>query len=129
MKAHSASLPRQNRQRGISLFEMLLTVAILGVMLSLAMPLFGAQNDVYAGIKAKRNAQELVAECTAAQAAGVDFVVAGDLPATVENIVKGGVATSGVFKGRTLGLKGLAAEDAKDAARFLKLSGGDLQMR
>ncbi len=58
---------------------MLITVCLPGIVLSLATPLFGAQNDVFADIKAKRNAQELVTECQAAQAAGVHFIVANDV--------------------------------------------------
>lgn len=129
MHLSSSSLARHASQRGISLFELLLTVSLLGVLLSLAMPLFGAQNDAFTEIQAKRNAQELVSECQAALNAGVDFIVANDLPATLSHLAQGQTARQGIFKGRHFGLRNLTPEDLQNAARFLRLQGGTLSLR
>ena len=88
-----------------------MTIAVLGIMCSLAMPLFGGQQEAFLSIKAKRNAQELVSECMAAQASGVNFVVVGDLEATLVNLKAGAVATTGVFKGRQFGIRGMSVEE------------------
>lgn len=129
MKSKRPCFSHPRHQRGISLFEMLLSVSLLGIILSLAMPLFGAPHEAYADIKAKRNAQELVSEFQTAQAAGVNFIVANDLAATLANIARGQAATSGAFKGRYYGLQSISVEELPAAARFLKLSGGSLLMR
>ncbi len=129
MNTHASLLSRPGSQRGISLFEMLVTVALLGIMASLAMPLFGAQTDVYADIKAKRNAQEIITECISAEAAGVAFVVTNDLPATLANFSQGAVAESGAFQGRFFGLKNLSLEDLRDAGRFLQVADRSLRLR
>lgn len=128
MKTSTFSLSR-HRQQGFSLFEMLLTVCIIGVLCSLAIPLFGAPREAVEEIKAKRNAQELVNECQKAQVAGVDFVVAGDVAATLANVARGEVASSGAFAGVSFGLKGLAVGELQEAERWLQLHGGCLLMR
>ena len=129
MHFSTPALARHASQRGISLFELLLTVSLLGVLLSLAMPLFGAQNDAFTEIQAKRNAQELVSECQTAANAGVHFIVANDLPATLSQIAQGQTATSGIFKGRHFGLRNLTPEALQGAARFLRLQGDSLALR
>jgi Tfp pilus assembly protein FimT len=129
MKTFAAASPARRHQKGISLFEMLMSIAILGVMCSMALPLFGAQHDVFSAVRAKRNAQELVTECTVARAAGVQFVVAGDLEATLANLKAGARASTGAFAGRAFGLKALSSEDLKLAIAHLKLQKDELMVR
>ena len=128
MKTFAAASPAR-RQQGISLFEMLMSIAIIGIMCSLALPLFGAQQDAFSAVKAKRNAQELVTECTVARAAGVDFVVAGDLEATLANLKSGARATTGAFAGREFGVKGMSTEEVRVSKAYLKLQNNDLMVR
>jgi type II secretory pathway pseudopilin PulG len=128
MKTPAAVSPVR-RQQGISLFEMLMSVAIIGVMCSLALPLFGAPQEAFSSVKAKRNAQELVTECTVARAAGVDFVVASDLKATLAAVNLGARAESGVFAGREFGLKGMSPEELAASQAYLKIQNGELQVR
>jgi prepilin-type N-terminal cleavage/methylation domain-containing protein len=115
--------------RGFSLAELLMTIAVLGIMCSLAMPLFGGQHEAFLSIKAKRNAQELVTECAAAQAGGVNFVVAGDLEATLVNLKAGAVAGSGMFKGREYGMKGMSVEEIGYSKGLLAVQAGTLVMK
>lgn len=129
MKTFAAAASQARCQQGISLFEMLMSISIIGVMCSLALPLFGAQQDVFSSMKAKRNAQELVTECTVARAAGVNFVVPGDLDATLTNLKSGSRATAGAFAGREFGIKTLSAEDLLVSKAYLKLHNGDLMIR
>jgi len=129
MKTSLLFQPARVRQHGISLFEMLLVISILGIMAALAIPSFGQQRDVFANVKSKRNAQEIVAEFTIAQAAGVSTFAAATVEETVERLVQGAVLTDGPFAGRKFGLKSLSGEDAREAAKHLKLAGGQLVMR
>jgi len=124
-----ASASSVRRSQGFSLAELLMTVAVLGIMCSLAIPMFGGQQDVFLSIKAKRNAQELVTECTAAQASGVDFVVPGDLDATLANLKAGAVATTGVFKGRQFGIRGMSVEEIGLSKALLEVRSGVLVIR
>ena len=106
-----------------------MTIAVLGIMCSLAMPLLGGQQDAFLSIKAKRNAQELVTECTVAQAGGVDFVVPGDLEATLANLKAGAVATTGVFKGRQFGIRGMSVEEIGLSKGLLVVQAGSLVLK
>lgn len=129
MKIIFAPTQLRLRPQGIGLFELLLTVALVGVMLSLAVPLFGAQQEVFEEVRAKRNAQELVGEFQVARAAGVDFLVPGDLSATLRGLSEGQRAVDGVFAGRLFGVRNLNDTDLKEAAAFLAITKGDLHLR
>jgi prepilin-type N-terminal cleavage/methylation domain-containing protein len=125
---HFSQLSRINR-RGISLFEMLLVVSILGIMGAFALPIFWQQRDVFADVKAKRNAQELVAESTVAQAAGATQLSASTVEEMVEKLLLGVRVTEGVFAGREFGLRAMKAEDAQAAVKHLKVVDGQLVLR
>ena len=68
-------------------------------------------------------------ECTAAQAGGVDFVVPGDLDATLVNLKAGAVATTGVFKGRQFGIRGMSMEEIGLSKALLEVRSGVLVIR
>jgi prepilin-type N-terminal cleavage/methylation domain-containing protein len=121
--------PTTRRQQGFSLFELLMAIAIIGILGSLAMPLFAGQQVVAHELKTKRNAQELVIECAGAQAGGVDFVVEGDLDATLANLKAGAVATTGVFQGRQFGIRGMAVEEIELSKVLLDLRDGSLLLK
>lgn len=110
---------------GISLFELLLTIGLIAIFTSLAMPLFGGHVG-YAAIKAKRNAQELASECSIGQAAGVQFVVENDLQQTLQNLMEGAVVADGPFSGRRYGRLGMSPEDVVEASKHLKVSQNSL---
>lgn len=114
---------------GISLFEMLLAVSILGIMAAVALPSFGQQRDVFADIKDKRNAQEMVAEVTIATAAGVDGFVGPTVNETIERLLKGATVSEGAFAGRKFGLKQMSEGDAHAAARYLTVANDQLRIR
>ncbi len=118
--------PRKSSQ-GFSLVEVLVVVAILGIMASIAVASFSSgQRQVFVDTHDRRNAQELSAVCAGAQAAGLDFVVPGDLNTTVQNIVTGGTPSSGAFSGRYFSVQGMQTADASTAKRFLLIQGGQL---
>ena len=114
------------KQAGFSLFEMLVVVCLIGIMVAIVVPNMGRGND-YAAARNRRNAQEISAVCAAAQIAGVNLVVPGDVAATIRNILNGGTPTSGPFKGHKFGAMGLHEEDALKAIQYLQLQGTTLQ--
>lgn len=125
MKAVTRSLSA-SRQHGFSLFEVLMFVAILGVMTSLAVPMLSPVDSVYAA-RDRRNAQELSSTSMMAQAAGLNFVQGEDVIETVRAITRGDMPARGPLKGRLFMVPGLSEEDVAGAAKYLTIQGGQLQ--
>ncbi len=115
--------------KGFTLVEMLTTIAILAVLTSLALPSMSSINQNSIDTRDRRNAQELAAMCSTAQAAGVDFVAPGDLDKTIKNIVKGGKPADGAFAGKFFGIQGMAPKDQDSAKRYLELVNGILSFK
>ena len=111
---------------GFSLFEVLMAVAIIGILVSIVVPVLSGSNQ-YAAERDRRNAQEMTAVCMAAQAAGLNFVVPGDLPGTVRNILAGGAPSNGAFSGQGFRATGLQEADAMRALNYLQINGNALQ--
>ena len=118
-----------HRSQGFTLVEMLTTIAILAVLTSIALPSMTSINQNSVDTRDRRNAQELAAMCSTAQAAGVDFVVPGDIEKTIENIVKGGKPVDGAFAGRFFGIQGMAPKDQEASKRYLELVNGILSFK
>jgi prepilin-type N-terminal cleavage/methylation domain-containing protein len=114
-----------NRRHGFSLVEMLTFVAIVGILTSIVVPMLGSTNSV-AEARLRRNAQELTSAFNAANAAGLNFSVQGNMDATLAAIIQGSKPASGVFKDRFFGLRSINLEEAKLATKYLKLDGEDL---
>ena len=123
MKARSSS--PVTRKAGFSLFELLLVVALIGVMSAIVIPTMNS-NSTYEAARNRRNAQEMSAICASAQVAGLNLVVPGDLPATIRNILAGGSPTSGPFKGQRFRASGVQEPDAMKAITYLQLQGSTL---
>lgn len=118
MNPHRSS--SQKSPAGFSLFEVLVMVALLGIMTAIVVPALTSSSR-YEAARNQRNAQEMTAICSAAQAAGLNLVVPGDLAATVRNILNGGSPLSGPFKDKHFGASGLTEPDALKAITYLKL--------
>ncbi|WP_395716157.1 Tfp pilus assembly protein FimT/FimU [Prosthecobacter sp.] len=111
---------------GFSLFEVLMFLAVLGVILGISVPMF-SQNDAIYAARDRRNAQELSSTCTMAQAAGLDFVQGESVLETVRAVVRGGMPLQGAMKGRLFVVPGLSEEDIKGAAKYLRIVNGELR--
>ncbi|MFZ4765166.1 MAG: type II secretion system protein [Roseimicrobium sp.] len=114
------------RAGGFSLVELLVTICVLGSIASIAILAIGSLKENSSRTRDRRNAQEIVAIYTAARAAGLNFVVDGDMEQTVRNVVAGGVVTEGAFAGSHFGLPGLDVREQESAQAHLEISGGEL---
>lgn len=111
---------------GFSLFEILMFVAVLGIILGITVPMLN-QNDAIYAARDRRNAQELASTSTMAQTAGLNFVEGEDVLETVRAIVRGGMPSRGAMKGRVFVVPGLSEEDMKGAAKYLTIQNGELR--
>ncbi len=125
MKTHTHSFIHRRGCSAFSLFEVLMFIAILGVMAGIAVPMM-SQNDAIYAARDRRNAQELCSTCMMAQAAQVDFVQDDSVIDTVRAIVRGGMSARGAMRGRVFVVPGLSEEDIKGAAKYLRVRDGQL---
>lgn len=125
MKTPTLSPKCLRRCSAFSLFEVLMCVAVIGIMAGIAVPMLNQNASVYAA-RDRRNAQELCSTCMMAQAAQLDFVQEGSVLDTVRAIVRGGMSEHGTMRGRIFVVPGLSEEDMQGAAKFLQVKNGQL---
>lgn len=118
-----------SKRSGFSLFELLTTVAILGVLGSLAITAFAGQRGVFEDTRDRRNAQEIAQVCMTANAAGLDFLVAGSVENSIRKAVLGDAPSKGVFRGKIFKVGAMSDEDIVGVARFLEIKNEELTYR
>ena len=113
--------------KGFSFFEMMMFIAILGIIVAILVPMW-SNNDSFYAARDRRNAQELVSICTMAQAAGLDFVEnETNIVEILRNISRGRLVERGAMKGRSFSVPGLSEEDLNGAAGYVSLQNGELR--
>jgi prepilin-type N-terminal cleavage/methylation domain-containing protein len=123
-----SAIARQT-QFGFSLVELLVTIAILGIVSLIGVNSFGGARQGAVDQKDMRNAQEIASMAAVARAAGAQFVVLGDEKASIENLRAGCTPVHGAFKGCVFQLPNLAESEINGAMRFLALNDTEIQYR
>lgn len=131
MKLH----PSNVLKAGFSLVEMLVVIAVIGIIAAIAVPNIGRINDSAKDATKRRNAQNLASVYASAQAAGYDFGKTGGTGAAISseatvitNIINGATLSgssfaSSPFNGTFFGIPGMkiseAISETDGAAKYL----------
>lgn len=113
-------------RRAFSLVEMLVVVAIIGVVAAVCILALGSQRQAFIDARDRRNAQEITSLVQGAKAAGVILAVPDDPLLTAQLAVSGKQAEGGAFDGKTFMLPGLSSEDINGAAFYLDVVGTEV---
>ena len=84
----------KNVKAGFSLVEMLVVIAVIGIIAAIAVPTIGNITDQANNSKAKRNAQNLASVCASAIAAGTDLGTSTTVSGIINQLVDTGLTGS-----------------------------------
>jgi prepilin-type N-terminal cleavage/methylation domain-containing protein len=121
---HSCKLARRS---GFSLFEMLLVIAIIGILSAIVIGSLSQPNrDVIVETVNRRNAQAFATIALCAQLAGADPVVGTDVQASMQQVVNGVTPVAGPMTGQSFRIYGVGPDDIAGAAYYLRIANGQL---
>jgi hypothetical protein len=110
---------------GLGLFELLVTVMILGTLSILAIGSLNSVRTDAMNITDLRNARTIIATQRQALVAGV-FFSNETRDEIIQNLVLG-VEANGIFKGRVFRLTGLTPDSLARASRFISMHDGSFE--
>ncbi len=117
-----------SRKAGFSLVEMLVVIAIIGIIAAIAIPNIGALNDSARDAAAKRNAQTVASVLNAAVAAGVS--TSGWATNTLIDKATTGVSPAdGAFAGKIFTSGPIDAQEAVKVESYLEWDAANKQVK
>ncbi|MEM1441775.1 MAG: prepilin-type N-terminal cleavage/methylation domain-containing protein [Verrucomicrobiota bacterium] len=127
---------KRSLKAAFSLVEMLVVIAVIGIIAAIAVPNIGRINDSAKDATYRRNAQNIASVFASAQAAGHDFSAGGTLAeaAIIGAIITGATIadTDSPFNGTYFGVPGLDSTDAVSetdgAAKYLTWNAASSQL-
>jgi len=117
---------KTSRAAGFSLFEMLITLVIIGFFVLMALPSFGSTEPAKQSVH-KQNAQNFCSLAFALNAAGVNVASGTNhVPTILQRLVDGVTVTDGALAGREFKVPNLNAAQIAGAAAYIKIKNGSL---
>ncbi|WP_038171642.1 prepilin-type N-terminal cleavage/methylation domain-containing protein [Verrucomicrobium sp. BvORR106] len=117
--------PLSSFHRGFSLVEALVTVAVIGVIVSIALVGLDDYREATQDAQRRRNAQNIVGVFEAGRAAGVQWEVSS-LDAALKDVTRGKAVETGVLRGNYFAFPEPDAEAVTNAKKYIRLEDGRL---
>ena len=121
---HSSAFPH----RGFSLVEALVTIAVIGVIASIALVGLDNYRDATQDAQRHRNAQNIVGVFETGRAAGVQWDTSS-LDAAVKDVVRGKAVEAGLLRGNFFAFPEPDSDAVGNAKKYIRLEDGRLTYR
>ena len=118
-----------SRKAGFSLVEMLVVIAIIGIIAAIAIPNIGSLNDSARTAAAKRNAQSIASVLNAAVAAGASLGTIADAGDLVDAAEAGVTPTDGAFSGKLFTSGEIDDDEEASVAGYLAWDSANNQVK